>query len=74
LPAIGQQIQKFIQVSKAEKLFELLKYSLMQYCQQNLMQYLTEINVFQQEEVEQKPEFCLTFWMSQNDEIHSNLF
>jgi hypothetical protein len=73
LPTIRQQSQKFIQVLKAEKLFELLKYALMQYCTQNLTQYLTKINICQQEEVEQKPKFCLTFWMSQNDAIYLNL-
>jgi len=51
LPTIRQQSQKFIQVSQAEKLFELLKYGLMQYCKQNVTQYLTEINIFHLEEV-----------------------
>jgi hypothetical protein len=74
LPTIKQQSQNFIQVLEAEKSFELLKYALMQYCEQNLTQNLTEIGIFHQEEVEQKPKFCATFWMSQNDELYLNLF
>lgn len=46
----------------------------MQYCKNILMKYLTEVIIFNDEEVGKKPKCCSTFWVSPNGEIYFNLF